>query len=234
MLNLRALLPNKSVPVRILRGPFRGARLVMNPRNSLRKIFGLYEHELNPWLKAALGLVHRVLDVGANNGYFMFGTAACIRRQNRGAEIIGFEPQKQHILELTEGLKLQPAVPIRFKIVQSLVGKHGARDTVCLDNLSTDDYDKTLVKIDVEGAEMDVLEGARKWLRPGNLFLIEVHEDRFVPAIQDLFDSQSLAIHLVKQEPLPILGRESRDANNCWLVSTIPEHAGRYSRSREH
>ena len=40
--------------MRIWRGPFRGARIVMKPRDSLRKILGLYEHELNPWLEQAL------------------------------------------------------------------------------------------------------------------------------------------------------------------------------------
>jgi hypothetical protein len=63
---------------RIWRGPFRSARIVMNPRNSLRKIFGLYEHELNDWLEQALRWVSRVVDVGANDGYFTFGSAAPI------------------------------------------------------------------------------------------------------------------------------------------------------------
>ena len=51
---LKSLLPDKPVPTRVLRGPFRGARIVMNRRESLRKIFGLYEHELNGWLNEAL------------------------------------------------------------------------------------------------------------------------------------------------------------------------------------
>ena len=70
---LRRLLPNHPVPTRIWRGPFRGAHIVMNPRCSQRKAFGLYEHENNRWVDTALRRVSRVLDVGANDGYFTFG-----------------------------------------------------------------------------------------------------------------------------------------------------------------
>ena len=47
----------------ILSGPFRGAIILLNPCHSPRKVFGLYEHELNPWLKQSLRRVTRVLDV---------------------------------------------------------------------------------------------------------------------------------------------------------------------------
>jgi hypothetical protein len=43
--------------------------------------------------------------------------------------------------------------------------------------------DHTLVKIDVEGAEMDVLEGAMSWLNPTNYFVIEVHQESFLDSI---------------------------------------------------
>ena len=69
------------------RGPFRGACIVINPRDSLRKILGVYEHELNPWLEQALRRVTRVLDVGANDGYFTFGCAAAFQRLGKTGEM---------------------------------------------------------------------------------------------------------------------------------------------------
>ena len=42
---LKSLLPDRAIPMRIWRGPFRGASVVMNPRHSLRKVIGVYEHE---------------------------------------------------------------------------------------------------------------------------------------------------------------------------------------------
>ena len=64
------LLPDRARPMRILRGPFRNAVIVVNPRNSLRKLAGLYEHELNSWLEKAFPRINRVLDVGANDGAY--------------------------------------------------------------------------------------------------------------------------------------------------------------------
>jgi hypothetical protein len=62
---LKQFLPDRAAQTRIWRGPFRGARIWLNPRHSLRKIFGLYENELNPWLEETLPRVVRVIDVGA-------------------------------------------------------------------------------------------------------------------------------------------------------------------------
>ena len=93
----RLAFSDRAAPTRILRGPFRGALIVINRRESLRKIFGLYEHELNSWLDKALSRVRRVIDVGANDGYFTFGCAAALRRRGRFQEIIAFEPQAEHM-----------------------------------------------------------------------------------------------------------------------------------------
>src|SRR5574341_1224429 len=95
--HLKRLLPDHAMPMRVWRGPFRGATVVMNPQASLRKAFGLYEHELNAWLEVALGRVRRVIDVGANDGYFTFGCAAALGRRGVAADIIAFEPQDQHV-----------------------------------------------------------------------------------------------------------------------------------------
>ena len=62
----------------------------------IAEVLGLYEHELNPWLKRVLPRVTRVLN-GANDGYFTFGCTAAFQRQGKGGEIIGFEPQEQRL-----------------------------------------------------------------------------------------------------------------------------------------
>src|SRR2546427_13211277 len=99
---LKFFFPDRPVLTRIWRGPFRGAQLVLNPRNSLRKILGHYEHELNNWFEQALRRVTRLLDVGANDGYFTFGCAAAFRRLGKTAEIISFEPQARYVARLRE------------------------------------------------------------------------------------------------------------------------------------
>jgi hypothetical protein len=79
----------------------------------------------------------------------------------------------------------------------------------------------TLVKIDVEGAEVEVVEGGRKWMHPSNCFVIEVHEARFLPELKKIFAGQGHPLLLVDQRPVPVLGREQRELSNWWLVSDL-------------
>jgi hypothetical protein len=217
---IKRALPDRAYPMRIVRGPFRGARVMMNPRVSLRKAFGLYEHELNDWLELALDRVSSVLDVGANDGYFTFGCAAALHRRGSKANITAFEPQRRHVEQLTTAARHQ--VPgITIEVVPAMVGRAVGDGTTTLD-ACRGERDRTLIKIDVEGGEIDVVEGARSWLRPSNLFLIEVHRRSYLKALTDRFAQSGLQLIQIDQQPLPVLGREARDAENWWLVSKLP------------
>lgn len=225
---LKRFLPDRPTSLRILRGPFRGGRIVMNPRNSGRKMLGLYEHELNDWLEAALIRVDRVIDVGANDGYFTFGCASALRRMEKHGEIIAFEPNHDHFKTLQQSIKEQPDDPERFTLIQSLVGAEVRSGVTTLNNVRWKNGNQaartnTLIKIDVEGAEEEVLAGAGSWLNPTNCFLIEVHEKPFLESIVRLFSEQGLPLDRVDQRPLKFIGREVRDEQNWWLVSRLEQ-----------
>lgn len=224
--NVKRLLPNHPIRVRILRGPLRGGRLVMNPRESMRKILGLYEHELNDWLEEVLRIVNRVVDVGANDGYFTFGCAAAFRRLGKPGEIVAFEPQEQHFETLQRSIFDQPRSDLSFSIIQSLVGIEERPGMTTLDALrwkkgDPTDHTNTLVKIDVEGAEEEVLFGGSSWFDQSNFFLIEVHKKSFIQSICNMFAGHGLLLDLVDQCPIPFLGPELRDRENWWLVSRL-------------
>src|SRR5882724_2353046 len=118
---LKSLLPNHPVLTRVWRGPFRGAKLMINPRNFLRKIFGLYEHELNPWLEQALRRVNRVVDVGANDGYFTFGCASAFRRLRKRGAILAFEPDPGHVGLLRKSL-IADKTECAIEVYETFVG----------------------------------------------------------------------------------------------------------------
>jgi hypothetical protein len=217
---LKSVLPNRPIPMRIWRGPLRGGRAVMNPRHSLRKALGLYEHELNDWLETALRRSNRVIDVGANDGYFTFGCAAAFRRWQKRSEIIAFEPDTEHFRSLSDSLRSQPRGLVEFRLIHSFAGANETRDSKTLDSLDCE-RQHTLIKIDVEGAEEDVLAGASSWLQASNYFLIEVHHEHFLESIPRLFSSHGLGLDQIDQRPLKLIGRETRDEQNWWLVSRL-------------
>ena len=228
MLNLiKTVLPNQPLLLPILTGPFRGARIKLNPRVSLRKIFGIYEHELNQWLEAVFPLVNIVLDVGANDGYFTFGSVAAFSRMNKNAKVIAFEPLHEHFQDLQSTKKLYPTEKVDIQLHQCLVGSVVESDkTTTLDMIAQqyslpNENDRTLIKIDVEGAELDVIAGGVIWLNPKNFFLIEVHDISYIDILREKFLAQGIKLKLVNQQPLPILGRETRSELNWWLVSDL-------------
>jgi hypothetical protein len=191
----------------------------MNRRESLRKIFGLYEHELDGWLDEALTRVKRVLDVGANDGYFCFGCAAVFRRLGIKGTIVAFEPQQQHAQTLRDSVMTQKQGDVSIEIVQQLVGREEAEGVTTLDALRVTDHEHTLIKIDVEGAELDVIAGAQRWLNGTNLFVIEVHRREYLETLTSMFAAHRHVLRQINQQPLPFLGREMRDEANWWLVS---------------
>jgi hypothetical protein len=210
--------------MRILRGPFRGAVLQLNPKDSLRKIFGLYEHELNQWLETALLNVETVLDVGANDGYFALGCAAAFHRLGKTGEVIAFEPDAQVLKQLKVSIEKQHRRGVEISLYPCFLGATTSPQTTTLDAIAGLRFngrklERTLIKMDVEGAELDVIAGGSLWLTPSNYFLIEVHEEPFLKILTDTFSAHGLRLRQINQRPLPILGYENRSRQNWWLVS---------------
>jgi Methyltransferase FkbM domain len=220
-----AVLPSKPRFVRIFRGPFRGAHIYTVPRDNLRKMFGLYEHVLNRWLEKVLRRVDSVIDVGANDGYFTFGCSAAFQRQRRHATILSFEPQLVCCERLEATLRAYPA-RVDINIVQSYVGKTVSNDQITLDEAwirfpSTAKALHSLIKIDVEGAELDVIEGARRWLNDANYFLIEVHREEYLEILVARFAAAGLSLERRDPTPLPLIGAELRPNPTWWLVTAL-------------
>ncbi len=172
------------------------------------------------------GAVTRVVNVGANDGYFTFGCAAAFRRLGKSGEIIAFEPEARHFASLQCGIHEQTKSTVPITLVQKLVGRETRPGMTNLDAIQwtlgySNDRTNTLLKIDVEGAEEEVLAGGSTWLNSSNCFLIEVHKSHYLDSITRLFAGNGLMLDRVDQRPLRLIGGEIRDEQNWWLVSRI-------------
>lgn len=218
-------------PVTILAGPFRGARLILNPAHSKRKLLGAYEHVLNPWLAAALRRVEVVWDVGANDGYFTYGCATAILKRGRRPYVVAFEPGLNDDPALSEQLT-RPAQAwaaayggATFEFIPAYVGAQDDGTTVTLDaalNARPALAGRpALVKVDVEGAEVEVLDGARRLLPAPTQWVVEVHGDHLLEPVLSRLRSAQRAVEVHRLKPHWLFGPEARTIPTCWVTTCL-------------
>ena len=223
ILMLRKLLSRSPTTVRILGGPFKGAKMFLNPANSKRKIFGLYEHVLNNWITKTIVGKNFVFDVGGNTGYDTYGFAHLLLKQKTPAPlVIAFEPES--FPELQKPKIWKEYTDCRIEIVKKYVGKSSDGMVISLDDAyETYIYDKNskgIIKIDIEGAEVEALAGAEELLNnPAHEWLIEIHGKELIPDVARFFVEHKRPFLIKELEPLPIIGRESRPVHTTWLVT---------------
>ena len=224
-MNLFPYLGKKPLPLTVLAGPFRGARIILNPACSKRKLLGVYEHILNPWLTRVLPHIEVVWDVGANDGYFTYGCAQAIKRHHHEGDIVAFDP----------GLAQQPALSIpatwsqyagiNLEFIPLFVGATSNNSTITLDQAYKERpslHGKvSLIKVDVEGGEVEVLKGATSLLQKPHHWVVEVHGDHLLAPVLDFFAKAKRVVDVRPLQPHWLLGPESRTIKTSWVTTRL-------------
>ena len=220
---LYKILAKSPQSINILGGPFRGAKVYLNPANSKRKIFGLYEYVLNEWITKTIENKEFALDVGANTGYHTYGFACLLQKNNsQNPTVIAFEPETYPELDTPKGWDMYSEC--RIEILKKYVGKNTNDNTITLDDAYskylTDSSGSGLIKIDIEGAETEALKGAIGLLQdPRHDWLIEIHGDELIPEVASHFVKHDRPFVIKELSPLPIIGAEKRTLHTTWLVT---------------
>lgn len=239
----RWFLPGRPRCYRILRGPLRGERMVVPLKDYPAAILGYAERSLLEWIRKNVEVGSTWIDVGAHYG--LTSLAMC-RATGPGGRVFAFEPgvatagcvartQRENRLgQLTvcpfalgdsEGLAL-----LRLPCVRGMID--GSVDT------SAESPEETFfsvgfdavwasacggmgridgVKIDVQGAEIDVLKGMETALsqqRPK--IVLEIHENVSRDAVLSILETAGYAPTPIPIEPDPI-PFERIDGNQSYL-----------------
>lgn len=151
-----------------------GRGLVMHQdlrRGDLRRILGVYEAELVRTVQKMWQPGRTTFDVGTADGYYSLVFAKRTR-----ARVLAFECDDAIADRARRNLALNPGLSPLVELRQDFVGIGGVPGQVSLDDVADGTFVPDLIKMDIEGGEVDALQGASRVLarrRPD--LLIEVH-----------------------------------------------------------
>ena len=164
--------------LKIRRGPARGALLYTSYRFGTRMVFGFYESELTPYVRRFVRRGDVCYDIGAADGYYGLAFARLAA------------PGLVHCFDLDDGAVEQLRISAtRNAHLGSTISVHrvqiGAQHVdethTSIDALVFERGYRVpnVMKLDVEGAELDVLRGAEHVLRKHRpCLIIEVHSQQ--------------------------------------------------------
>jgi len=152
----------------------RGLRIQADLERHKRLLVGLYEIELDRWLRLVCRTGYGAFDVGGQLGY-----DALVLAKRTGGRVVTFECDASWCDAIRRAISANPSVGQRIDLVQAFVG---ADDDTAAGRVSLDahaarvGWDPDVVKLDIEGAEHDALKGAAELIaRRRPHLIVEVH-----------------------------------------------------------
>lgn len=201
-----SLLPSGAAPYRIPFGLFKGLHVILDLAHQSQVFLGLWEREIRLPVRRLLQGARHAIDVGACHGEFTL----LFLSQPYLQTITAVEPWAPHLARFHDNLRLNDrSHDPRLTLRTERLGCQPAPNTIPLDHLIPKDNGPVLVKIDVDGAELDILRSAPRLLaRPGTRLIVETHSEQL----------ETDCLHLLARS-----GYNCRVIRNAWWRCCLPE-----------
>ena len=191
----------------ILCGPFKGVKVFAPLGNNQQLRFGLYERETYRYLRRAARSARWCIDVGAGFGEL----SLFFSLRARTSPVYAIEPWSPGILAKQIAINDARDITVIAEYLGTKVGQ------VRLDSLSVPET-KGFVKIDVDGAELDVLSSGEALLRSLRPYLlIETHSQDLETHCIGFLASLGYNVSIIRNAWWRIFLSEQRTAHNRWL-----------------
>jgi precorrin-6B methylase 2 len=181
------------------------SQLVKDESRVRECLFGLYKglkFHINLRSQSQLYFV----DIGAGSGELcvVFALAPAVRR------IVAVEPNGAEVANLLSNISANLIAAHRVEVLEKFAGTKDDSDYVAVDALGMSTSIPGLIKIDVDGFELDVLESGRKLIENGNCeLLVEVHSFELERACIAWLSNRGYRCEVIK---------------NAWWRRILPEH----------
>lgn len=210
----RALLPAPG-PRRLPIGIGRGLTMHIDFAYQTRTYLGLYETELNRYLRHVLRPGWKAFDVGAQYGYDSLVIAGLT-----GSRVATFDCDPTCSRAMERNFQLNPRLAGLLEPVEAAVGDGADQTGIDEYAYSEAGFVPDFLKIDIEGGELGALRSARRLLaerRPA--LIVETHSAGLERACGELLIGQGYKPVVVNQRRVLPDYRPTTEANR-WLVAT--------------
>lgn len=217
-----ATVPHRGLVLfRVQQGPLAGMVFELDPRTQMDIVVGRYEERVRGVVERVLSGGDLAFDIGAHLGYF---TLMMAKRVGARGRVVAFEPDPSVMEGLRRNARRNGAaaqaelvlVPAAVDATSGRAGFVEGRETsrgklvsdrgdhdvevMVLDDIVRQFGRPRLVKIDVEGREVGVLEGARDTLAAGaTVFVIEAHSSSLEARCRAMLEAAGYACAALRE-----------------------------------
>lgn len=217
------IVPKGRVPRRIQFGIFKNIIITMDLASRTQLYLGLYERELYSWIKK-LGIgISTAIDIGANEGEYTLYFLA----KSSAKTILCFEPSLESQTQLTANLALNNLEhDSRLELSSKFVGLSNNEHECTLDSCLARISLPCLIKMDVDGGEVNVLRGAHELLQlPSIRWIIETHSQQLEDQCIEILNQAGFLTKIIPNSWYRLFIPELRPTHNRWLVAIKKDDA---------
>lgn len=169
----RRLVPAGVQARRVPFGLYRGLVLELDLKDRTQLFLGLWERETYRWMRLAARRCEWMIDVGAGRGELCL----FFLKHSRACPVVAVEPVASERELMRRNLALNGCEQSDALVwINNLIGRETGPEFTPLEKLPVDKSKRGFIKIDVDGAEMEVLRSGATLLTSAPLdVLVETH-----------------------------------------------------------
>jgi hypothetical protein len=210
-----ALVPRGRRQYKIPLGLLRGLNLHLDLASQFLVYLGLWETETYHFLRQAGRDCSCLIDVGSGKGELVVWYLAL----DPARRAFAIEPQASENAFLRANLVINAGIADRVEVIESFSGWREDTSIVRIDDLALPPSGRILIKVDVDGGELDVLKGATKTLQNrACTILVETHSKDLEQSCCALLQSENYTVRIIKNAWWRLFIPENRTIeHNRWL-----------------
>ena len=153
-------------------GIAKGIKMQIDANSKAQRILGLDEKEIQAAFKKYSLKAEYFFDIGASDGYY----SLIYKKLNRAGKIFAFEVKEDLTAEMEKNFSINNFDFKDVTLIKKFVSNVDDEKHVSIDTAFTHKNKNLFFKIDVDGGEMDVLNGLKNTIANNNcFFVIETH-----------------------------------------------------------